>query len=120
MKGNDGARTARLLKAVGYLKDNRILPAGYSSAHPTHATTASVGTDGDDSFVAGGDTVRYAVPLRGKSPARVEVRMLYQSLSARVVRDLFQLDTPEIRAFRTMYERANHTPAVIATAARDL
>ncbi len=120
MHGSDGARTSRLLKAVGYLKDNRILPVGYSTSHPTHKTTASVGVDGDDSFIPGGDTVRYAVPLHGRQPARVEVRMLYQSLSARVVRDLFQIDTPEIRAFRTMYERAEHRPAVIAAVAEDL
>jgi hypothetical protein len=46
--------------------------------------------------------------------------MLYQSLSARIVRDLFQIDTPEIRAFRTMYERADHRLAVVATVERDL
>lgn len=120
MKGPDGARTARLLKATGYLKDNRILPAGYDVAHTNHATTASVGVDGDATFGAGSDTVRYAVPLRGKKAVRVEVRFLYQSLSARVVRDLFQSDTPEVKAFRTMYERADHRPAVIATTERDL
>ena len=120
MAGVDGKRAARLLKATGYLKDNRILPAGYSTSHPTHDKTASVGVDGDADFVGGEDTVRYAVPLRGLKPARVEVRFLYQSVSARIARDLFQVDTPEVKAFRTMYERANHRPAVIAAVAREL
>jgi hypothetical protein len=120
MSDIDGKRAARLLKATGYLKDNRILPAGYSTSHPTHKTTASVGVDGDDDFIGGEDTVRYAVPLRGLRAARVEVRFLYQSVSARIARDLFQVDTPEVKAFRTMYERASHRPAVIASVARDL
>ena len=116
MQDGDGARTGSVLRAVSHAKDNRILPGGYSPEHDTHARIAAIGVADDDSFVAGQDTVSYRVPLRGKQPATVEVAFVYQSVSARFARDLFQVDTPEVRAFRTMYERANRQPATIATA----
>jgi hypothetical protein len=79
-----------------------------------------VGTDGDASCVPGSDSVGYAVNLRGKKAARVEVAFVYQTLSARFARELFMVDTPEVRAFRTMFERADRLPALIAAAHVDL
>lgn len=120
MGGVDGKRTASLLRATQHLKDNRILPRGYRDDHAAHAYTKPVGVEGDDDFVASQDTVRYVVDTGGKAPARVEVTLLYQSVGARYATDLFQVDTPEVRGFRTMYERADLTPVEVATAAKNL
>lgn len=120
MADKDGQRTSSLMRAAGHVKDNRILPAGYSTDHPSHAVTKPVGVDGDDDFVAGADRVRYEVALGGKKPASIEVSLVYQSVGGRFARELFQVDTPEVRAFRTMYERANRKPVSVATASKPL
>ena len=53
--------TTGLLRAVGYLKDNRLLPRGFekSSADKWIAVVGSAAQDAD--FVGAGDRVRYAI-----------------------------------------------------------
>src|SRR5690606_10262274 len=58
-----GEVTNVLLRAAGYLKDNRLLPAGFdkASAHEDTATSGAATDDGD--FLGGSDRVIYAMPL---------------------------------------------------------
>ena len=74
-----GRPTTSLLRAASYLKDNRIVPAGFDSAREPRI--ASVGTSRDPGFRPGSHRVRYeiALPLRA-SPARIRVEALYQSI----------------------------------------
>ena len=44
----------------------------------------------------------------------VKVSLIYQTLGARFMRMLFQVDRPEVAAFRAMYERADVSPVTIA------
>lgn len=74
-----GRPTTSLLRAASYLKDNRILPAGFDSAREPRI--APVGTSQDLGFRPGSHRVRYelALPLRA-SAARIRVESLYQSV----------------------------------------
>jgi hypothetical protein len=119
MGNSAGQRTPSILRATAYLKDNRLLPAGYDAQHQSHATTAPVGVV-DGNFVGGEDRVTFAVELGSQAPARVEVALFYQTVGGRFVTDLFQVDTPEVRAFRTMYDRADVTPVQVAAVQQDL
>jgi hypothetical protein len=82
MKGPDGGPTMSLLRASGYLKDNRIPPLGFVASE----AIAPVGVKGDADFVAGSDRVHYSVPVKG--PVTVTVEALYQSVTPRHVEGL--------------------------------
>jgi hypothetical protein len=103
-----GAPTFSLLSAVEKGKDNRILPSGFDTSAANMARIGPRGLD-DGDFVGGHDLTHYDVRVSG-TPATVEVTLYYQGLSARSMRELFQHDTPEVRAFRTMLERVDNRP----------
>ena len=109
MHDDDGEQTYGLMRATGYLKDNRLLPLGYSDAAEGHAHTQPYGVD-DDNFTAAEDSITYRFPSRGATRLQVRFQVFFQSVSARYIRELFQVDTPQVKAFRTMYERADLTP----------
>lgn len=88
----DGRVTHALLRATRYLKDDRLLPRGWSETHPDAARTAPVGTDDDPDFAPGRDTVRYQVPLPAGA-ARVRAELVYQSLPPAAVEHLFEHPT---------------------------
>jgi len=119
MRDASGQPTTMLTTAKGWLKDNRLLPRGYSFEHPEALYTNPVGVEGDEDFRAGGDSVRYELPLPQGAQlegAILHVRLLYQTLGARFMRGLFQSDTPEVAAFKTMYQRADTRPNIMGSA----
>ncbi len=99
-----GARTASLLAATRYLKDNRVLPRGYDAQSPDAARTRPVGVDGDPSFVGGADQLTYRLQLQA-APARVEVELFYQVLGARFWDELAATNTAAVAALQAMLER---------------
>lgn len=112
----DGAPTFRLLRGQGWIKDNRLLPTGWSEATATADGTAAVGTSGDLDFAAGGDVVHYTVDVSGRTgPFTVETELLYQTLSARWAAELFASGTPEALGFQVMYEAAQRGPEQVAS-----
>lgn len=116
MSDGAGALTFLLLRGEGYLKDNRLLPKGWSASYPGAAATAPRGVTGDGDFLGGGDTIQYRVLAPAAAgPYRVEATLLYQPLSARFASELFEYATPEVEAFKTYYEAADRTPEVVAS-----
>jgi hypothetical protein len=115
MADSENEQTYSLVRAATYLKDNRILPRGFRSNTPAYAQMPPVGVENDDDFGPGADEVRYKISIGQSSFVRVDVAFFYQTASARYVNELFQVDTPEVRAFRTMYERADLTPTQVGT-----
>lgn len=117
MAGVDGDPVFRLLRADSDFKDNRILPDGWRTDSPFMDRIAPQLGVADDDFVGGRDdvTYRFTAPVDA-GPYAIEARLLYQPLSARFAAELFALDAPEIRAFEAMWDAADRTPAVVATA----
>lgn len=118
MQTSGGDATVALLHAERYAKDNRLLPEGWRDDHPDAAQTRPVGVD-DADFVAGGDTVHFDVPLSAPASS-VEAELVYQPLGARWLAELFEVPTPEVQRFRQMFERAERTPAVVASDQQDV
>jgi hypothetical protein len=95
--------TTGLLSGVRYVKDNRILPPGFDK----HTAAADIGVfgaaAGDDDFIAGGDRVRYRIPLGGLSPWTVDVRLWYQTIGFRWAENLKRYDAAETNRFVSYY-----------------
>jgi hypothetical protein len=123
----DGEPTHALLRASGYLKDNRIPPQGWTSSGPRAGDTPVTGaaaTDPDFNRDAGiegtgADNVTYRI--RASDQAHLlEVRLLYQSVSPRYAEDLLSYQTDEVDRFREMYMAASNAPEVMAEVALEI
>lgn len=118
MADASGAPTGRLLRGASFLKDNRLLPRGWTAVGPEAGRTAATGaaaSDGD--FTGGADEVLVSLPEGGAgAPFSLEARLLYQTLSPRFADELFQSRTTEARAFRAAWLQADTRPLTLAIA----
>ena len=121
-----GANTQVLERADVILKDNRLVPRGFSALHPVY-DTVQVGPmaildedfnrrDGEEG--SGTDRLVYRISSVSEA-ARVEatVRLHYQAVPARWVSALFEFSdlSERISAFESMYNDADRTPVVVAS-----
>ena len=122
LAGPDGALTTGLLTATGYAKDNRLLPRGFAkhAAEPSIAVYGAALTDAD--FAAGGDRVRYRIPLAGaRLPLRVEARLWYQPIAFRWALNLADYDAAETQRFVRYYRAvAGESAGVLARGALEV
>jgi hypothetical protein len=105
--------THTLLRAAGYLKDNRIPPSGFtnSKADAIEAQIKASGVSGDANFNCvgssegcGQDTVRYQVDVVSFTPPfDVEARLYYQSIQPAFV-DGLHSSGPLVNRFKAMYQ----------------
>lgn len=96
--GTAQGRVARsLFDAVQYLKDDRLLPAGYSKSHAYAPLTDPVGVESDADF-GSSDVVTFRV-AGVPSKARVEVELLFQSVRPGELDGLAEHPTPAGLAF---------------------
>lgn len=117
MRDGQGTPTFLLLRAEGYWKDDRLLPAGWDPAHPAAADAAPTGLLGDPDFGAGGDTVTYEVAApASRGPYTIEAAALYQPLGARYAAELMTWRTPEVEALAAYYAAADRRPELVAEA----
>ena len=121
-----GANTQVLERADVILKDNRLVPRGFSALHPVY-DTVQIGPmavldadfnrrDGEEG--SGTDRLVYRIAA-GSEAAQVEamVRLNYQAVPARWVSALFEFsdESERISAFESMYNAADRTPVVVAS-----
>ncbi|MFT5185311.1 MAG: hypothetical protein ACI84C_002454, partial [Flavobacteriales bacterium] len=114
----DGEFTTVLDQAFEPLKDNRLVPNGFSFDHYSYDTTAVVGAaELDNNFAIESsinDVVRYAVDVDGYlGMIQVTANLWYQSLPPRWMEEIFNESTPEIDAFEDMYDNADKSPILI-------
>ncbi|HTM50019.1 MAG TPA: hypothetical protein VL285_15105 [Bryobacteraceae bacterium] len=115
----DGKVTTALLSAVRYLKDNRLLPAGFdkSSAHQDIAVHGSAFDDRD--FIGAGDRVRYLVPLGdAQGPFRIDVELWFQPIGFRWAENLRPYAAEETRRFSRFYDSMASASAVMLASQR--
>jgi hypothetical protein len=116
-----GHVTTGLAAAVGYLKDNRLLPAGFQK-QGADKDIAVVGDAADDpNFTDAGSLVRYSVSLGdAPGPFHVEAELWYQPIGFRWAHNLSAYDFAEPRRFLGYYEmRPLDTAIVLARASAD-
>jgi len=103
----NGDLTHSLLAATGYLKDNRLTPAGFDkNAVPDDIAVAGQAVV-DNNFNNGQDILQYQIPAVGAgAPYNIVVELLYQPFGYGHLQDLFTLseEIDQVDQFRTIYE----------------
>jgi hypothetical protein len=113
----NGAVTTGLLNAVGYLKDNRLLPRGFDK----HTASAEIAVHGDalqdPAFTGGSDRVHYSIALgAAQGPYQVQAELLYQPIGYRWATNLKVYHTAaEPQRFNSYYDAMG--PATTVTLA---
>ena len=120
--GPDGAVTTGLLTASQYLKDNRLLPAGFDKATADADIAVHGGALEDPDFGPAGDRIRYRVRVGSASgPYRIAVELWYQPIGYRWANNLRSYDAPETTRFTSYVETMGSASAVqIASAEAEI
>jgi len=118
LKDSAGRVTTGLLSAVGYLKDNRLLPSGFNKETAEH-DIAVVGDAADDpNFTDAGDLVLYSVGVGdARGPFHVEAELWYQPIGYRWAHNLSPYDAAEPRRFVGYYDSMAGATAVLVARA---
>ncbi len=117
LQDSRGDVTTVLLHAAGYLKDNRLLPAGFDKATAGDDFAVSGAALEDDDFTGEGDRVTYQVAVGEASlPLSVEAELLYQSISYRWAMNLMEGEGELISQFSEYYDGAPNIPVLVAAA----
>lgn len=114
--------TTVLERADTCLKDNRLVPKGFSTGHLSYDTTKIIGIGSDPDFNytgptegTGADVVHYHVFLNGYAgPLNITSRVYYSSVPNVWLNEMFALNSAPIDSFRNMYTGADHTPMLVA------
>lgn len=119
-----GNVTTVLERAHHMIKDNRLVPTGFSTTHAAYDTTMVVGAAAFDSNFnainglegSGTDDVHYHIPLQGVSGnVTVTARFWYQSLPPKWNEEMFAMDHPLINSFEEMYWQEGPDPVEMAS-----
>jgi hypothetical protein len=109
-----GRVTTGLLTAVGYLKDNRLLPTGFQK-ETAEKDIAVVGEAAQDpNFTDSGSLVRYSVPVGdAQGPFHVEAELWYQPIGFRWAHNLSAYQAPEPGRFVHYYDSMSSSTAIV-------
>ena len=118
LKDSKGRVTTGLLSAVGYLKDNRLLPQGFDKATAV-PDVAVVGRAADDpDFNDQGSTVRYLVSTGSATgPFHVTAELWYQPVGFRWAHNLDPYKASEPQRMVRYYDAAADHSALLLTSA---
>ena len=116
----NGDPTNVLEQAAASAKDNRLFAVGFSSSHPSYDTTRVEGEaliDVDYTFNSelGLDRLTYlmnAEPMTGN--VNIDVRVWYQSMPARWIESMFDVQDSTIQAFQILFNAQGAAPELVA------
>ncbi len=119
----NGDKTTTLERAASPLKDNRLVPELFTTAHYTYDTVSianvpasDIDFNHDDVGVegSGSDVVHYHVPMNGYiGLVHVQACVWYQSSPPKWMEEMFSYNSDEIDAFRVLYDAADNTPFLV-------
>lgn len=120
---NDNVTTV-LERAKRPLKDNRLVPLGFVTSHPSYDTTLIAGlalVDPDFNRNAlneegsGSDIVHYHLPVFGyDGPLFASARVFYQPMPPKWNDEMFAHSSALINTFRDMLDASDGTPTLVA------
>lgn len=111
---SQGHVTTGLLNTVRYLKDNRILPAGFDKSTATPDIAVYGNAANDPNFTDAGSRVRYVVPAHSATgPLHIKVELLYQPIGFRWAHNLDPYKAAEPQRIFHYYESASARTATV-------
>jgi hypothetical protein len=122
----NGNLTTVLERGFSHLKDNRIPPEGFTSAHSTYDTVEIAGLAlYDEDFNkengtegTGADRIQIHIPVEGYTgKIDVFVKVYYQTVNNKWLADLFNYSSDEIDAWESLYDNSDKQPVLINEAA---
>jgi len=114
LKDSEGNVTTGLISAVGYLKDNRLLPSGFDK-QTAGKDIAVIGDAHDDpGFTDKGSVTRYAIDAGSAAgPFHIEAELWYQPVGFRWAHNLEPYKAAEPQRFVSYYEAQSRNSAVV-------
>jgi hypothetical protein len=118
-----GQFTVLLMNAHTMLKDNRLPPLGFSSAHAVYDTTRIVGhawSDPDFNRAggqegSGSDVLHFHLPTQGYvGPVEATARIYYHALPPKWLDPVLAASSPEIETFSHLYASMDNAPVLMA------
>ena len=118
LRDTEGAVTTSVVRAAGYLKDNRLLADGFQKSAPYEDIAVRGEARDDPDFIGGGDRVLLDVPLSGtrRVPYTVTVEVLFQPIGYRWIENLRRAEGAEVEAFLRYASAVPNDPVVVARA----
>ncbi|HEU5351353.1 MAG TPA: hypothetical protein VFU55_07125 [Terracidiphilus sp.] len=118
---SQGRVTTGVLNATQYLKDNRILPAGFDKATAGPDIAVHGKAAGDPNFTAGSATTKYRVSTGSAAgPFTISAQLLYQPIGYRWAHNLAAYKADEPQSFvRDFEQAAAHSAVVLAHASSE-
>lgn len=113
---NAGRVTTGLLQAVGYLKDNRLLPRGFDKSTASAEIAVHGDALADPGFTDRGHTVRYSVDVQNATgPFEIDAELWYQPIGYRWANNLKAFDGDEPRRFTGYFDSMGTGSAAMLT-----
>jgi hypothetical protein len=103
---NSGHVTTALLTATHYLKDNRILPAGFDKATASPDIAVRGKAAGDPAFLGGSATTKYEIPASAAGPFKISVELMYQPIGFRWAHNLAPYKSDETQRFVSYFDQS--------------
>jgi hypothetical protein len=114
LSDQNGHVTTGLADAVGYLKDNRLLPSGFQKDTADKDIAVTGEAANDPNFTGEGSAVRYAVSLgNAQGPFQVQVELWYQPIGFRWAHNLAPYSAMETRRFVSYYDAMPAETAIV-------
>jgi hypothetical protein len=113
-KDSAGHVTTGLLSAVGYLKDNRILPSGFNKQTADKDIAVIGEAANDPNFTDQGSLVRYSISIGdAPGPLHIEAELWYQPIGFRWAHNLAPYAEAEPQRFVSYYDSMSSSTAVL-------
>lgn len=124
MGKENGDYTTILTYAHHPLKDNRLVPLGFSTSHIVYDTTLIAGlalTDINFNHLdgvegSGTDNIDFRIPINGSMDSLIAItNVYYQSIPPKWMEEMFATNTPKITIFEAMYNDADLSPILVSS-----
>jgi hypothetical protein len=114
MVDTNNVPTTGLLTAVRYIKDNRLLPAGFNKTAVEQEIATQGEATNDADFTGGRDRIRYSIPVgNAQGPFQVEAKLWFQPISYRWAENLRPYEAMEPQRFTRYYDAMSSGSAVM-------